>query len=132
MCCYKVWFEKNGTALALKLAKSKKSTNFSLSLWNLAKIASSWVGSIAWITAWLAENCRFWTNTIFLVQCLFFGSYFILFWLIHEWMWKKQQQIFLSQIKSLHVLVGMTHYTQKKIRLVISITSKSTRFTGTS
>ena len=57
--------------------------------------------------------------------------YIILFYF--DWLFmngcekKPNNKLFLSQIKSLHVLVGMTHYTQKKSDLYLFFSSRMKR-----
>ena len=46
-------------ALAKKLAINKKSTVVVQSWWNLVKICTSWALYVAWISAWLNQNCGF-------------------------------------------------------------------------
>ena len=41
------------------LAIIKRFTVLALSLWNLVKIITSWVGYIGWISAYLHQKCRF-------------------------------------------------------------------------
>ena len=60
--------------LAQNSSITKKSTDFCQSLWNLTKIISSWVSQIAWISAWLDKNCRFFTYGEILSQSNFFAS----------------------------------------------------------
>ena len=45
--------------LAEKYAINEKSIIFTKLLWNLVKIINSWVGKIAWISAWLGQKKKF-------------------------------------------------------------------------
>ena len=67
----KVWAIKVG--LTQKYAISKKSTIFIQLSWYSTKIIYQWASHFAKISAWLEENCRSFTNSIFLSQ-----SYFLL------------------------------------------------------